>query len=145
MPDSNLQASADLILKLYEMRREPEMRLARQWFSSEFRPASAHEVLGLILSGERESARYRAVTSYWEMVAAMVNRGAIDLDLFQATNSEHIAFFSLVEPYLEEFRVLTGETDYLRHWETLVRANPGADSRLAGRRKLFEAWTRKAL
>lgn len=144
MPEANLQTSAELILKLYEIRRDPEMRLARQWFSREFRPGSAQEIMGLILSGERASAEYRMVTSYWDMVAALVNRGAIDFELFRETNGEYIAFFSLVEPYLAEFRQLTGEADYLANWEKLVRATPGAMARLEARRKLFDAWTRKA-
>jgi hypothetical protein len=144
MSETNLHASVDLILKLYEIRRDPEMRLARQWFSREFRPQSAQEILGLILSGERNSAEYRMVTTYWEMAAALVNRGAIDFDLFREANSEHIAFFSLIEPVLEEFRAVTGESDYLMNWEKLVRNTPGAIPRLEARRKLFAAWTRKA-
>lgn len=144
MSEPSLQTSAELILKLYEMRRDPELRLARQWFSREFRPASAQEILGLILSGERSSAEYRMVTTYWDMAAALVNRGAIDADLFRETNTEYIAFFSLIEPYLAEFREMTGEADYLIQWEKLIRATPGALERLEGRRRLFAAWTRKA-
>ena len=126
------------------MRRDPEMRLARQWFSREFRPVSAQEILGLILSGERASAEYRMVTTYWEMAATLVNRGAIDFELFREANTEHIGFFSLIEPFLEDFRAATGETDYLVNWERLVRETPGAMPRLEARRKLFAAWTRKA-
>ena len=138
-----MQVSAELILRLYEMRRDPEMRLARQWFSREIRPVSAQEVLGLILSGERASAEYRMVTTYWEMAATLVNRGAIDFELFREANTEHIAFFSLIEPFLEEFRTTTGESDYLINWEKLVRNTPGAMPKLEARRKLFAAWTRK--
>lgn len=143
MAEASIQTSAELILRLYEMRRDPELRLARQWFSREFRPKSAQEILGLIVSGERASAAYRMVTSYWDMVAAMVNRGAIDFDLFRETNGEYVAFFSLVEPFLAEFREISGETDYLAHWEKLVRATPGAAAKLEARRRLFESWTQK--
>lgn len=138
-----MQASADLILRLYELRRDPEMRLARQWFSRDFRPGSARHILELLLSGERASASYRMVTSYWDMVAAMVLRGAIDADLFRDTNGEYLGFFSIVEPHLEEFRAITGESDYLRNWETVVRATPGSAERLESRSRLFAAWTGK--
>jgi hypothetical protein len=141
MSSESIQHSADLIIKLYELRRDPELRVARQWFAREFRPSSAQDILGLILSGERASASYRMVTSYWEMAAAMVNRGAIDAELFRETNGEHVGFFSLIEPFLEEFRALTKETGYLAQWETLVRETPGAVERLESRRRLFATWT----
>jgi hypothetical protein len=144
MSTSSLQSSADLILRLYEIRREPEMRLARQWFAREFRPRSAQEIVSLFLSGERASAAYRMVTSYWEMAAALVHRGAVDADLFREANTEHMGFFSLIDPYLDELRSLTGEANYLVHWERLVRETPGAELCLRARRQLFSAWTRQA-
>ena len=144
MPESNLQASAGLILRLYELRRDPELRLARQWFARQFRPESAQAILELVLSGERSSAEYRMVTSYWEMASALVNRGAIDPILFREANTEHVAFFSLMEPHLAEFRTLTGEADYLAQWEKLVLETAGAPQRLEARRRLFGAWTRQA-
>ena len=138
---SELQTSAELILRLYELRRDPEMRQARQWFAQEFRPSGPQDIMRLFLSGERASAAYRMVTSYWEMVAAMVNRGAIDAELFRDTNGEYIGFFSLLEPHLAELRAMSGETDYLSNWEKLVHTTPGAVERLEARRKLFAAWT----
>ncbi len=117
------------------------MRQARQWFAQEFRPAGPQEIIRLFLSGERSSASYRMVTSYWDMAAAMVNRGAIDAELFRDTNGEYIGFFSILEPHLAEFRAMTGESDYLSNWEKLVRGTPGAVERLEARRKLFAAWT----
>lgn len=143
MSESTIQASAGLILRLYELRRDPEMRMARQWFARDFRPESAQQILELLLSGERASANYRMVTSYWDMVAAMVLRGAIDADLFRDTNGEYLGFFSIVEPFLEDFRAITKETDYLKSWETVVRSTPGSAERLASRRMLFAAWTGK--
>jgi hypothetical protein len=141
MASDTIQHSAELILRLYELRRDPELRAARQWFAREFRPSSAQDILSLILSGERASASYRMVTSYWEMAAAMVNRGAIDPELFRESNGEHVGFFSIIEPFLEEFRALTKETAYLVQWEKLVRDTPGAAERLESRRRLFSAWT----
>jgi hypothetical protein len=141
MPDPSIQTSAELILRLYEIRREPDMRRARQWFSSEFRPTSASDLGRLLLSGERASANYRMVTSYWDMASAMVNHGAIDSGLFDDCTSESIFFFTLLEPYLAEFRETIGESDYLANWEKALRANPNAAQRMAARKKLLEVWT----
>jgi len=66
------------ILKLYEIRSEALMRQARAWFLSEFNPQSGLEILGLMQSGEKQSAFYRMVSSHWEVAAALVNNGGID-------------------------------------------------------------------
>ena len=66
------------ILKLYELRRDPEMRLARQWYLSEFAPASAMDIIVLFRGGERASANFRMVTSFWDTAASLVLNGGID-------------------------------------------------------------------
>jgi hypothetical protein len=63
----DIQYSAELILKLYELRREPALREARHWFSTQFRPTGASDMVALYLSGAAASAHVRMVTSYWEM------------------------------------------------------------------------------
>src|ERR1044071_7997584 len=72
--------SADLILKLYELRREEVMRKAREWYMREFHPQSAEDVVN-VLRGNH-SAYFRMVTSYWEMAASFVNNGEIDWKMF---------------------------------------------------------------
>ena len=64
-----------LILKLYELRRDPDLRRAREWFTAEFHPASASDIAAIMVGGFTESTAYRMVTTYWEMAAAMVNQG----------------------------------------------------------------------
>lgn len=78
----NKQADVLAILKLYELRRDEEMRRARQWYFTEFNPTSAGDIAKLVISGEKESAYYRAVTSYWNMACSFVLNGAIDEKLF---------------------------------------------------------------
>jgi hypothetical protein len=68
--------SADLLLKLYDLRREPVLRKARAWFRERFRPRSAQEVLTVYRG--KHSAPYRMVTTYWNMAAALVLHGAIE-------------------------------------------------------------------
>jgi hypothetical protein len=129
-----------MILKLYELRRDPEMRVARRWFVAQFHPGSAAEIVQLLRSGFESSAAYRMVTTYWEMAAALVHHGGLDPELFQAANSEHVAVFCKLQPHLAEVRALIQEPDYLVGLERLVMAIPGVEVRLEKRRRLFRAW-----
>ena len=141
MSQSSIQHSADLILKLYELRRDPALREARHWFSTQFRPTSAADMVALYMSGAAPSAHLRMVTSYWEMACAMVNKGAIDQELFAKSNGEFIGLFALIEPHLEELRTIVKEPDLFGEWERVVRATPGAEEKLEARRRLFAQWT----
>lgn len=94
--------SADLILKLYELRRETKMREARSWIFS-FNPQSADEYIQMMRNPEF-GAYLRMVTSYWDMAAAFVNHGAIDAEMFSDTAGEHIVIYAKIQPFLEEFR-----------------------------------------
>jgi hypothetical protein len=78
--------SAQLNLKLFELRREPVLREARQWFLWEFNPDSLEEVFKMA-SGPR-NASFRMVLSYWNMAASLVTTGAIEADAFHAANDE---------------------------------------------------------
>ena len=130
------------ILKLYELRRDKQMRDARQWFFSEFQPKNAAEIVSLFLSGERESAHYRMITSYWDMAASFVENGVIFRKTFLDANTEHMVVFAKIQPFLAEMRELIGEDDYLASLEKLVMAVPDADAKLERRRKLLAAWAR---
>ncbi|HEX8476032.1 MAG TPA: hypothetical protein VF666_18680 [Pyrinomonadaceae bacterium] len=137
---STKQEEANLILKLYELRRDMPLRNAREWFTTEFDPQSAEEIVRLMLSGHRESARYRIVTSYWDMAAALVNHGAIDEQMFNDANSEHLVIFAKIEPFLADVRAGLGTPEYLAHFEQLVMRVPDVKERLAKRRKLLKRW-----
>ncbi|MGE0591748.1 MAG: hypothetical protein AB7G23_01335 [Vicinamibacterales bacterium] len=130
---SSAYESADLLMKLYDLRREATMREARTWFVRTFHPTSAQEILDTI-RGER-SASYRMVTTYWEMAAAFVNRGAIDEQMFSDSNGEHVAVLSKIEPFLAEYRTRTGLPHYLQQLELLVMRLPNARERLAATRE----------
>ncbi len=131
------------ILKLYELRREEKMRAARAWYFTEFQPTSAMNIAKLMISGQAESAHYRMITSYWDMAASLVNNGGIDEKLFLGANTEHIAVFSILEPFIAEVRETFGEADYLLHLETLVMKIPNAKQLLEKRRALFARWGKK--
>ena len=93
---------AELMLRLFEMRRDPEMRRARHYVMHEFKPTSWEDVH--YLSGEDGDRWFRMVTSYWEMVAGLVNRGYLDEDLFFDTQGEGLFVWLRVRDVVPEGR-----------------------------------------
>lgn len=132
------------ILKLYELRSEPLMRQARAWFFTDFSPTSGHEILGLMQSGEKESAFYRMVTSHWEIASALAIHGGIDEKLFLEANTEHLVVFAKVQPFINEIRETIGEPDYLANLEQLVARVDNVEKKLENRRRLLGRWAGKA-
>ncbi len=128
--------SAELILKLYDLRREATMREARNWMLTFF-PESAQDVMQAIMNPET-SAYYRMVVSYWNMAAAFVNHGAIDAEMFEETNGEHFVIFSKIEPFLPELREMTGNPKMLSNLETLVMRSADAKEQLAKTRETMK-------
>lgn len=118
---------AELILKLYELRREETMRKARDWYFLEFNPESIDDFKGAMFSDH--SGHLRMVTSYWDMAAAIVNHGAISPELFNDTNGEHLSVFAKLEPILPEIRANIAP-QFLRNLEKLVDATPNDRERL---------------
>ena len=132
-----------VILKLYELRRDPEMRAARQWFLSEFAPRSAMDIVGLYRDGERASANFRMVASYWDTAASLVLNGGIDRDLFLGANTEHVVVYAKIAEFLPEVRKIFREPDFLLHLEDLVMSIPDIEAKLEGRRRLLALWSGK--
>lgn len=139
----NKQADAMAILKLYELRRDEQMRAARQWYFTEFNPASAMDVIALFRGGERASANLRMVASFWDMAASFVLHGAIDEGMFFDSGTEYIFVYSKIEPYLAEIRQIFGEPEFLLNLEKLAQKTPGIEAKLESRRRLAALWAKK--
>jgi hypothetical protein len=123
---------ADLILKLYDLRREATMREARNWLFT-FNPTSVQDVIEVLL-GEH-SGHYRMVISYWDMAAAMVNNGAIDEKLFNETNGEHLFVYSKISHLIPEVRAMFGNPDFLLNLETLIKRIPDYEVKISSMRE----------
>jgi len=121
--------SARLIRKLYELRREPVLREARAWFLRDFNPTTAEECLA-VAGGER-NAWFRMVLGYWDMAACLVTFGAIDAAMFRAANTEVMATFAKVQPFLAKIREVSSIPEFCAHLERVVEEAPGAAERLA--------------
>ncbi len=121
--------SADLILKLYDLRREEKMRAARNWIFS-FNPTSVDEYWQTMMDPE-VGGYLRMVTSYWDMAASLVNHGAIDADMFNDTVGEHIMVFAKVQPLLAELREKFQNPEAFKHLEKVILDRPDGAERLA--------------
>ena len=135
---------ADLILKLYDLRREKTMRDARNWFF-QFNPEGPQDFVEVLTSDK--SGLYRMVISYWDMACSLVNNGAIDADMFNDANGEHIFVYAKMEPWLPALREQMGNPQFLAHLEKTVTAIPDYEQRLTTIRermsKLIELWKQK--
>lgn len=140
---ADAQQSAAMILKLYELRREEKMRESRIWYFTEFAPQSAMDIINLYRAGERASANYRTITSYWDMAAALVLNGAIGEKMFADANTEHLFIYAKIAPFLAEIRQLFGEPDYLTNLEKLALQTPAINEKIEARKRLNKIWTQK--
>lgn len=95
---------ADLLLRLYEIRREPKMREAREWFISKFHPTSAEDAQRIAPMGSAENAYYRMVASYWDMAANFANRGLIEETLFFETTGEQWIVWERMKTFVPDAR-----------------------------------------
>lgn len=127
--------SAQLILKLFEMRREPLLREARTWFLRQFHPASIADIRAVLASAD--SAKYRMVIGYWDMAASLVGHGAIDREMFLDANGEIFATFAKIQPLLADMRANAQTPGLAKHMEAIVMSVPDIEPRLEILRQRF--------
>ena len=131
MPKKATAQDANLILKLYDLRREAEMRKARNWFILEFTANSAEDVINVMKAFGSDGNRYfRMVTSYWEMAAAMVNHGAINQSLFEDCNGEPFLTYAKVAPFIADLRKAFESPEMLVNLEKMTKATDKGRKRL---------------
>ena len=111
---------AELILRLFEMRRDPEMRRARAFMISEFAATTWDEVRRHYLTGSDVDRHFRMVATYWDMVAAFVNRGILNEELFFDTHGEDLVIWNKIAPLIADARKQVRPT-YLWNLERMAR------------------------
>jgi hypothetical protein len=132
---------ADLIIKLYDLRRDETMRKARNYFAFEFFPKSVDdvkEVLTNIQEYPERNAYFRQVISYWEMAAAMVNHGSIDQALFLDTNGEFFGVWAKIGDFIEDLRASFGP-QFLINLEKLIASAPDGAKRVPIMKERFHS------
>ncbi len=119
---------AQIIMKLYDLRRESEMRKARQWYAGWW-PSSADDVLTVInAAGTQENAWFRQVNGYWDMAASFVLRGVVDEQLFFDNANEMWFVFAKLQPFLEQVREKANlPQGFMRVEQVITRTQEGRD------------------
>ena len=116
-------ADAQLILKLYDLRREAEMRKARNWWFVEFWPRTADDFLKIVFTpGTPQNNWLRQVHGYWSMAASFVLQGALSADLFlqPAVSGEMFILLAKVHPFLKELREKAGDPEMFSTIEKVI-------------------------
>jgi hypothetical protein len=128
-PQSSLAtpADAEIILRLYEIRREEVMRKARAWVLGTFWPNSADDYFAVMANPDEHNAYLRQVTSYWEMAAAMVLHGTVSAELFVDCNGEGFFLLAKFAPFLDEIR--QRQPMFLTKTSNVIKRFPAAATR----------------
>jgi hypothetical protein len=111
----------NLILRLYDMRREERMRQARAWFVADFKARTLEEFTTLCPAGSEPNASYRMVTGYWEMVASFIASGVLNPELFYQSGREMLFVYSRLRHVLPALRKHLANELEMKNLETVAR------------------------
>jgi len=121
---------AELILKLYDLRREPVMREARAYYAS--LPPTEENFLKVVANpASKESSYVRQVVGYWEMAAALVNHGTLNNALAFDTLQEMHFVYAKIKPFLPILREKTNTPDFLANMQRYAEGTEESRARLA--------------
>jgi hypothetical protein len=132
---------ANFALRLYDLRRETELRKARNTVG-DLDGAPWEKIKAVATWGHKENAHFRQATSYWEIAASFVNRGIFHPDVFLDTCGEGLYTYSVFKPYISQLRELNGPR-FLVQLEKAVNDNPNLRERVAMIDKARADWTAK--
>lgn len=111
---------AQLLLRLYELRREEKMRTARNWFMRNFRAETLEQFQDLCPLGSEENAYYRMVVSYWEMAASFVAMGVLHHELFGQNCRELVLVWERIRDIVPAVREDFKNENLARNIETVA-------------------------
>lgn len=126
-------ADAQVLMQLYDLRREPEMRKARNWWFTDFWPNTADDFVKVAMAmGTQENAWLRQVGGYWGMAASFVLSGAVNQELFlqPAICGEMFFIFAKVHPFLTELRQKLEDPELFANIEKVAKSTKWGRDRL---------------
>ena len=136
---------AELVLKIYDLRREPVMREARNFFAT-FMPSSMDELMSVMFAFDRkENAYLRQVITYWEMVASLIVHGTLNAELAQDTMGEMNFVYARMQPFLKDIRQKLDSPEFMQNMEKVVEGTPEGRERLARQQKRMAEFAKMAL
>jgi hypothetical protein len=122
---------ADLVLKLFDLRREAKLREARSWMGG-FYPDSVQDFAAAYSAPD---SYMRMVAGYWDIATSLVNLGVVHRGLFVEAGGEAFFLWAKVGDHVPGFREMTGNAGFLANVERFVRETPGGNERVAGMRE----------
>jgi hypothetical protein len=121
---------AQLILKLYELRREEKLRAARDWFATQFFPESIEDFKAVFAPGNPHNVHFRMVVSYWDMAASFAVAGALNPELLLESSGELCLVWAKLEKFITEVREESRLPEYLRNIEAVIKMVDWAPGRV---------------
>lgn len=146
MPKKPTASDAQLILQLYDLRREPEIRKARHWWMTQFWPNNADDFMKVAQAmGTQENNWLRQVGGYWNMAAAFVLQGTLNESLFlrPAVSGEMFFIFAKIHPFIKELREKLGDPEGFGDIEKVILKTKWGRDRLKFIEKRVAAWREK--
>ena len=130
---------AELVLKAYELRREPVLRDARRLITVDWWPKSLDDLKAIADWGNPYNAAFRQVAGYWELVYGMAYHQIVDAEyLADSAGGEGFIFLAKVFPWLAEFRAATNSPRFLRNTEWIASETPSGRELFAGIRERID-------
>ena len=120
---------AQLHLQVYDLRREPRLRQARDWFQQNYRAETVEEAMGLAAPGTENGTNFGMVIGYWEQACALLNYGLLHEDLFFETSGEFFFVWEQLKGLAPQFREQFHDPTMLANLEKVA--------------KRFEEWKEK--
>jgi hypothetical protein len=128
----------NLIIKLYELRRDDRLREARKWFGG-LKVKTLAELQAACPPGSEQDASVRMVTSYWEMASSFITSGVLNQELFQQSGGELLFVWTKIQDMVPELRKTFNNPKYLSNLETVAKAM--IDNMNRANPKAYEAYT----
>ena len=120
---------AQLHLQVYDLRREPRLRQARDWFQQNYIADTPEQAMKLASPGTEHGIFFGMVIGYWEQACALLNYGLLHEDLFFETSGEFFGVWEAIKPVVPEFRERFVEKSLLANLEKTAQR--------------YEAWSEK--
>lgn len=138
-------SDAEICMKLYELRREPELRKARNFVNFQFQPQSIDDLTKMSQAiGTQENAWVRQVFSFWEYAASLVNQGVVHRDLFFTWNGEMAFVYAKFKPYIEDMRKKMNNPNFMAGIEKAINSSPEIKKHVEMIRQRFFAQSKSA-
>jgi hypothetical protein len=137
---------AQLIMQLYDLRREAEMRKARNWWVGTFWPQNADDFIKVAWAlGTQENAWLRQVIGYWSMAASFVLQGTLNADLFlqPAVSGEMFVIFAKIHPFIKDLREKLGDEEVFANIEKVIHSTKYGRERFKFMSKRVATWREK--